>query len=209
MNKQLLIVDDDTYLSNAIANYLVAEGFYVSTANSVECALQKISSIQPDMIITDIMMPSTDGYDFVRSLRLNNTLFDVPIIFLTAKGMTQDRIKGYNLGCNAYLTKPFAPQELLSIIKNLFNNISLLKSSPSLSKAFLLPHDPPVSLDHLHLTNREHSILHLVVKGYRNREIAQSLQISVRSVEKYVSRLLSKTSTRNRTELSQFVAKIS
>lgn len=204
MKKHILIVDDDISLNSVISDYLIAEGFEVSLASSVKYALQVINSTKPDMIITDIMMPLVDGYEFLKMLRLNNELFGIPIIFLTAKGMTEDRIKGYNLGCNAYLTKPFDPQELLSIIQNLFNNINLLQTlhnndttNPSQASNTVMFTEK--------LTSREMTILQLVAKGYKNKEIAQQLQVSTRNVEKYVSRLLSKTSTRNRTELAKLV----
>lgn len=206
MKKQLLIVDDDIALSTAISDYLVSQGFAVSLADNVNSALNIIQRIKPDMIITDIMMPYIDGYEFVKIVRLDDVLFDIPIILLTAKGMTQDRIKGYDLGCNAYLTKPFSPEELLAIIHNLFNNISLLQKLDEYKE-----NNNIVSIDHKSilinkLTNRECTILQLVVQGYKNKEIAKHLQVSTSNVEKYVSRLLSKTSTRNRTELAQLFA---
>nr|QCI07637.1 hypothetical protein [Nitophyllum punctatum] len=199
--KNLLIVDDDNDLRNLLSSYLIAEGFTVYSVNSVRSALVLIQKERPDLIITDIMMQQLNGYDFIKLLKLDILLVDIPVIFLTAKGMTNDRIQGYNLGCHAYLTKPFNPKELLSIIKNIFNNINLLsqhnyhqvsdfKIDPTLSKLF---------------TTREKTILQLVLKGYMNKEIAIILNVSVRSVEKYVTRLLYKTRTRNRTELVQLV----
>ena len=156
------------------------------------------------MIITDIMMPLIDGYEFIKMLRLHDQLLNIPIILLTAKGMTEDRIRGYDLGCNAYLTKPFDPKELLSIINNLFNNINLLQTFQNDNNNTLFQSSNSVMLIEK-LTNREMTILKLVSKGYKNKEIAQQLQVSTRNVEKYVSRLLTKTSTRNRTELAQLV----
>lgn len=204
MKKHILIVDDDISLNSVISDYLIGEGFEVSLASSVQFALQVINSTKPDMIITDIMMPSVDGYEFLKTLRLNNELFGIPIILLTAKGMTEDRIKGYDLGCNAYLTKPFDPQELLSIIQNLFNNINLLQTLHNNDTITSSQSSNNVMFTEK-LTSREMTILKLVAKGYKNKEIAQQLQVSTRNVEKYVSRLLSKTSTRNRTELAKLV----
>ena len=122
--------------------------------------------------------------------------------FLTAKGITRDKVKGYNLGCNVYITKPFAAYELLSIINNLLNI-----NNPTLQKnAFYNQINPTVMDISLPVfTYREKSILELVIKGYTNKEIANSLQLSLRNVEKYVSRLLYKTNTRNRTELVNFM----
>lgn len=204
MKKRILIVDDDIYLNNVISEYLISEGFDVDLASSVHSALKVINNTKPDMIITDIMMPLIDGYEFIKMLRLHDQLLNIPIILLTAKGMTEDRIRGYDLGCNAYLTKPFDPKELLSIINNLFNNINLLQTFQNDNNNTLFQSSNSVMLIEK-LTNREMTILKLVSKGYKNKEIAQQLQVSTRNVEKYVSRLLTKTSTRNRTELAQLV----
>ena len=201
MKKQLLIVDDDLSLRHTIATYLESAGFDVISASSVKSALQKIQSRLPDLVITDIMMPHIDGYDFVEKLRMDNRLLNIPIIVLTAKGMTEDRIKGYDLGCNAYLIKPFDPNELLSIINNIFKNIYLLQLFSNNSQIASISSENLLKVDQF--THREWTILTLVAKGYTNKEIANCLQVSIRNVEKYVSRLLNKTNTRNRTELAK------
>nr|YP_009296306.1 hypothetical protein Sebd_154 [Sebdenia flabellata]AOM65241.1 hypothetical protein Sebd_154 [Sebdenia flabellata] len=202
MKRQLLIVDDDIKLLNSISSYLKAEGFLVDTADSVKSALLSMRVNKPDLIITDIMMSDLDGYDFIQIIRSDNLLRVIPIIFVTAKGMTSDRILGYNLGCNAYISKPFSPQELLSIIHNLFKNIELLTVNQPLKPDELSIKNNTSFV--YNLTDKEKSILSLLVKGLMNKEIAIRLNLNLRNVEKYVSRLLNKTNTRNRTELTQF-----
>lgn len=203
LKKKLLIVDDDSALRDSVSCYLIAKGFQVLVSHSVKDALHQMKISKPDMIISDIMMPYIDGYNFLRMLHLDENFFKIPVILLTAKGMTQDRIKGYDLGCYAYLTKPFDPNELLSIINNVFRNIYVSETIPEIAD-----NSTDYSVRELFersLTYREQTILKLVIKGYTNKEIAQHLKVSIRNVEKYVSRLLNKTSTRNRTELSQRV----
>nr|YP_010904360.1 hypothetical protein REQ04_pgp016 [Catenella fusiformis]WCH57611.1 hypothetical protein [Catenella fusiformis] len=202
MKKQILLVDDDTSLVCSISSYLVSKNFSVSLADTVTIALHNLEKIIPDLIIADIMMPNLDGYTFLQILRSNDLFYNIPVIFLTAKGMTNDRIKGYDAGCNAYLTKPFDPDELVSIINNLLKNQSLPQQELKRSKSSFL-HNSDIYMKNL--TFREADVLRLVVKGFRNKEIAKFLNISIRSVEKYVSKLLHKTATRNRTELAQFV----
>nr|YP_009391533.1 hypothetical protein [Platysiphonia delicata]ARW59677.1 hypothetical protein [Platysiphonia delicata] len=199
--KKLLLVDDDNNLITLLSSYLLSEGFVVNSALDVTSAFMLIKSSKPDLIITDIMLKKLDGYDFVKLIKLDYLLVDIPIIFLTAKGLTYDRIKGYNLGCHAYLTKPFNPNELLAIIKNIFRQIELVQISSFQyfkSQNFRAPVFNT-------LTYREKTILDLLLKGYMNKEIAVSLSMSTRNVEKYVSRLLNKTNTRNRTELVKTV----
>ena len=202
MKKQLLLVDDDLYLRDAISEYLRSHGFFIKSVSNIHAALLQIKLQKPDLIIADVMMPGLNGHDFIQILRLDKNLKDIPLIFLTAKGMTEDRIKGYDLGCNAYLTKPFDPNELVAIINNIFSNIQLLQvlSKGDSQRASRAMDNGLIIND---LTHRELTILQLVAKGYRNKDIANDLNISIRNVEKYVSRLLSKTSTRNRTELAQ------
>lgn len=199
--KKLLIVDDDNNVIKLLSSYLLSHGFLVNSVNNVESALVLIHRNKPDLIITDIMMKKLDGYDFIKLLKLDDLFLDIPIIFLTAKGMTSDRIRGYNLGCHAYITKPFNPQELLSIINSIFKNINIFKLKYINRCAISnINHDKIYSF-----TNREKNILQLVMKGYMNKEIAMQLNLSLRNIEKYVSRLLSKTNTRNRTELVKLI----
>nr|YP_009511137.1 hypothetical protein [Hydropuntia rangiferina]AXI96810.1 hypothetical protein [Hydropuntia rangiferina]UAD87490.1 hypothetical protein [Hydropuntia rangiferina] len=197
--KNILLIDDDINLLNSISAYLVSEGFQINMITSGYKALINLNNIKPDLIITDIMMPDINGYDLIKQIRSNENYCQLPIIFLTAKGMTDDRILGYNLGCNAYLAKPFCPQELISIINNIFKNLAFLtknintninqkKNKNSIFNSF---------------TKKENLILVLVSKGYTNKEIASILKSSIRNVEKYVSILLKKTNTRNRTELTK------
>lgn len=198
--KNLLLVDDDHYLINLLSSYLLTEGFWINSIDNVPEALGLIQKNKPDLIITDIMMKQLDGYDFIKLLKLDALFSDIPIIFLTAKGMTNDRIKGYNLGCHAYLTKPFNPKELLAVIKNIFRNMELLQTKTNtLSKQSIS--NQLVGL----FTFREKTVLNLVLKGYMNKEIALNLNTSLRNVEKYITRLLNKTKTRNRTELVKLV----
>nr|QCI06080.1 hypothetical protein [Delesseria sanguinea] len=199
--KKLLLVDDDDHLRQLLSSYLINEGFVINSVNSVHSALVIIKHDRPDLIISDIMMKQLDGYDFIKLLKLDALLIDIPIIFLTAKGMTFDRIKGYNLGCHAYLTKPFNPQELLAIIRNIFYNIDLFKMKFIVNLHKKYENNEIINL----LTYREKTILELIVKGYMNKEIALKLNIGLRNVEKYVSRLLNKTKSRNRTELVKLI----
>ena len=73
----------------------------------------------PDCLLIDIIMPNNEGYDFIKNLKKNKNFQHIPFILLTAKGLTEDRILGYKLGCSAYISKPFDPEELESIIKNI------------------------------------------------------------------------------------------
>ena len=200
MSKYILLVDDDNNMRKSLSFYLSDQGFLVKSFRDVNSAFLSLNDKIPDVIISDILMPTNNGYNLIKLLKKNSKYSTILFIFLTAKGMTHDRIFGYNLGCHAYLTKPFDPEELVSIMRSLLTNFKLFKTgcNGSFHRNDMLQ---SVSFDKYQLTYREKTILELVLQGMMNKEIASTLSLSLRNVEKYVSRLLFKTSTRNRTEL--------
>lgn len=201
MYKQILLIDDDIYLAYAIQSYITSKHRQLFVVSDSAAAMQLLQIYSFDLIISDIMMPCINGYDFLIKLRADSRFIDMPFIFLTAKGMTADRIKGYDLGCNAYLTKPFHPSELLSLINNLLGNLNTIECSVENCTQKIDMQNDLLSFRLMNFTSREISILKLLVTGMMNKEIASILNLSKRNVEKYVSRLLYKTNTRNRTEL--------
>lgn len=196
---KILLVDDDICLAYAIQSYLSSKDKNIFIVDDSSIAIKLLNLYDFDLVISDIMMPFMDGYEFLKEVRHDMRLSKIPFIFLTAKGMTSDRIKGYNLGCNVYLTKPFHPSELMSIVNNILSSKNLLLKVNSLTN----DSSQIISNSILDLTNKERSVLELLAKGMMNKEIAVRLKMSQRNVEKYVSRLLNKTSTRNRTELAR------
>jgi DNA-binding NarL/FixJ family response regulator len=221
---QILLVDDEPGVRTSLKAYLEEdEEFEVTLASNAQEAWEFLQQETPDLIISDIMMPKVDGYEFLKQLRDDPYFKNLPVIFLTARGMTSDRIEGYSAGCDGYLSKPFDPDELVAMVKNilqrrkaqaesnldgnqlvqLFQEVKdikrLLGNQPSLTTT-----PPPIAIE---LTPREQSVLDLVAQGLMNKEIARELNTSVRNVEKYVSRLFSKTGTNSRTELVRYALK--
>ncbi|MDD4615787.1 MAG: response regulator [Alphaproteobacteria bacterium] len=110
----ILVVDDDTRLRSLLGRYLSEQGFVVSTAKDAEDARAKLRSLVYDLMVLDVMMPGESGFDFTRSLRKSERCArPLPILLLTAKGETEDRIEGLEAGADDYLMKPFEPRELL------------------------------------------------------------------------------------------------
>ncbi|AFZ28623.1 two component transcriptional regulator, LuxR family [Gloeocapsa sp. PCC 7428] len=221
MSAQLLLVDDEPGLREAVKDYLQESGFTVQVASNAQEGWELLQQTTPDLVISDIMMPQVDGYQFLKQMRDDPRFQTLPVVFLTAKGMTTDRIQGYQAGVDAYLPKPFDPDELVAIVENLIarrtaTHSGELGETPDIAdlanqiaqiKALLTQRQgitttpAPIKID---LTPREQSVLNLVTEGLMNKEIARRLQTSVRNVEKYVSRLFSKTGTNSRTELVRF-----
>lgn len=219
---RVLLVDDEPGIREAVQAYLQDDGFVVDVASDAQEGWDKIQQVRPDLVITDVMMPRVDGYQFLQQLRGDDRFKALPVVFLTARGMTSDRIQGYQAGCDAYLSKPFDPDELVTIVQNLLTRravvVSELQSGETtdintmarqieeirnllVQRPSMVQSATPVKID---LTPREQSVLNLVAKGLMNKEIAKDLDTSVRNVEKYVSRLFSKTGTNSRTELVRY-----
>ena len=114
----ILVVDDDDGIRSLVKQYLNDNNFLVTTSNSAEKAEEKISVIKFDLIVLDIMMTGKSGLDFIKD---NKSKIDTPIILLTAKGETKDRVDGLEIGADDYLPKPFEPKELILRIKNILN----------------------------------------------------------------------------------------
>ncbi len=113
-DKKVLIVDDDNNICELLRLYLEKDGFKTVIANDGEAALAKFSVEEPDLILLDIMMPKLDGWQVCRTIRKTS---QVPIIMLSAKGETFDKILGLDLGADDYVTKPFDSKEVLARVR--------------------------------------------------------------------------------------------
>ena len=128
--QSILVVDDEPTIRDVIRRYLERDGFTVREAADGQTALREIEENLPDLIVLDLMLPGVDGLAITRHIRQRHT---VPIIMLTAKGETSDRIYGLDLGADDYVAKPFSPQELVSRIRAVLrrsNESALPQQSP-------------------------------------------------------------------------------
>ena len=218
---RLLLVDDEPGLRNAVEAYLEAEGFEVATASDGDQGWAAAQELLPDLVISDVMMPRCDGYELLRRLRADERLGGTPVIFLTAKGMTADRISGFQAGVDDYIPKPFDPDELVARVRNVVRrqerllaeaaryadaDIGQMARQITEIRSLLQLGGGKKAADPVRheFTPREGSVLQLVAEGLMNKEIARRLETSIRNVEKYVSRLFIKTGTSSRTELVRY-----
>lgn len=198
---KLLLIDDDPNLVLLVKDYLELRGYDVDTANNGREALRTLEKNIPNLIICDVMMPEMDGHSFVRKVRDNPQTSYLPLIFLSAKGQTEDRVIGLNHGADVYMVKPFEPDELVAQIE------ASLKQASRMMKAQGPDFGTEVSIHvpfDVELTPTEKKVIQLVAKGLSNREIAQQLSVSQRTVESHVSNMLGKTGLGNRTELARW-----
>ena len=117
MRKKILVVEDDTDLVELLAFNLKKAGFAIGTAVDGVEALKKARSLQPDLILLDLMLPELDGFAVCETLRRNSGTASTPIIILTALSSELARLAGMEAGANEYVTKPFSVQDLLARIR--------------------------------------------------------------------------------------------
>ncbi|GAA6614509.1 response regulator transcription factor [Scytonema sp. NUACC26] len=222
MPLKILVVDDDLGTRLSISDYLELSGYSVITANDGQEALAMVEQYHPDLIVTDIVMPQMNGYELVRRVRQQPSFRLLPVILLTARTKTQERILGYQSGCDIYLPKPFELEELAAAIRNLLERSQIIQSEyrfPQQENVGASISTKPVDVRYSQvtdlqksqifseLTSREQEVLELLTHGLSNAEMGQQLHLSPRTVEKYVSSLLRKTTTSNRAELVRYAIK--
>ncbi len=217
----ILVVDDDLGTRLSISDYLELSGYKVITAKDGQEALNILEQYHIDLIVTDIVMPNMNGYELVRQLRQKTSWRLLPVILLTGRTKTQERILGYQSGCDLYLPKPFELEELGAAIHNLLErsqiiqaeygynreNVSSSTSHKEVEDNLQVQSNVETSQIVSPLTTREKEVLEILTYGLSNAEIGNQLHLSPRTVEKYVSSLFRKTLTNNRAELVRFAIK--
>ena len=204
MSKRLLVVDDEPNLLRAVAACLKTEGYEVTTARSGREALLQLAEVVPDLVVSDIRMPVMDGYQLARQLRGSPRTALVPIVFLTARDETADRIEGFRAGIDAYLTKPFEPEELIAVVNGILSRVERTHSQIARLVDSKIEGEP-VRFQDEELTEAEDRVALAVSRGLSNKEIAAELEISVRTVENHISHILDKKGFSNRVEIARHV----
>lgn len=229
--RRILVVEDHAPLLGLIAKSLQHAGYVVITAGSAERALVAMADVLPELIVSDVMMPGLDGYALVDKIRTDPRTDLIPIVFLTAKATRKERIKGLHAGIDAYLTKPFEPEELVAVIENIFSRVRRTHrrvarlprtvgesaGSPDAESAPATPREPadvssldaslPTPAPSSVLTKSEQRVASLVAQGLSNKEIASRVGVSHRTVEMHLSNILAKKNLANRVELALLIAR--
>jgi DNA-binding NarL/FixJ family response regulator len=208
----ILVADDDLGTRLSISDYLELHGFVAIAVENGREALVMVEKYRPHLIVTDIAMPQMDGHTFIRQIRSQPALRLLPVVFLTARDETADRIIGYQLGCDAYLAKPFELPELLAVVRNLLDRAQTVALEMQFSRTATEP-EPASNLtrslktdrtNEPELSSRELEVLSLLSTGGSNSQIGKELHLSPRTIEKHVSSLFRKTAVHNRSELVRY-----
>ena len=194
----ILVVDDDEGIRSLIKRYLNENSFLVTTSDSAENAEEKISIIKFDLIVLDVMMAGKSGLDFIKQ---NKSKIDTPIILLTAKGETENRVEGLEIGADDYLPKPFEPKELTLRIKNILNKtkksdekriIKFDNIKIDLNKLFIIKNETEYKIN-----NTEKIILEKMInnpgKTFSREDIGKLIDLNKeRSIDVIITRLRKK-----------------
>ncbi len=166
--KKILIVDDEKEIVSLVSMHLRMVGFDVIFASHGEGALELISTEKPSLIILDIMLPKIDGWEVCKGLRENPHTKDIPVIMLTGRTQLEDKLKGFEVGADDYITKPFSPRELVVRVKRV-----LARAEPKVQVAkYLMRGNLEIDLmdftvrvlgKEVSLTKRERAILKALV----------------------------------------------
>lgn len=237
----IVLVDDEEQIRKAVGQYLFDSGYQVTACPDAKAALHvsrtrrrrttsssssddddaaEEESLQiPDLIVSDIRMPGDmDGIGLLEAIRKDDRLVGVPVVLLTAKGMTEDRIAGYRAGADAYIPKPFDPDELISVIDNAIlrhetlNNeekvlVDDLQQDVEEIKYMLLQQGGAgvgngwVEETNVFLAPDERRVLEFLCEGMFNQEIADHMDLSRSRIESIITSMLRKTKLSTRTQL--------
>lgn len=162
MNKTILIIEDEIRIRFLLKDYLLSEGFSVIEACDGEEGLMAFKNNNVDLILLDIMMPKIDGLTVLENIR---TVSDIPIILLTAKSQEEDKLYGYDIGADDYITKPFSPKILVAKVKALLKRTADLNEDHSSTKNYngltinKLAHEVKVDNVQLSLSPKEYELL--------------------------------------------------
>ncbi|MDF0554837.1 response regulator [Kamptonema sp. UHCC 0994] len=209
--QKILVVDDELDSQAVLAIYLESRGYQVECASSGVQALSIFEGNPPDLVISDVMMPEMDGFEFCRRLRSSRLGQLVPFIFLSGQGELESKVEGHSIGGDDYLVKPFQPQELLAKVKGQLERshrihaeiVRLLQHSTFEQEKIPAPTVTRKSKP-LPLTPAEERVFWEVIQGYTNKQVSDRLFISPRTVQAHLSSIFSKLELENRSQLVRF-----
>ena len=182
--KRIILAEDDENLGLLLKTYLISKGFEVLLAVNGNQALDLYSENKPEVgaILLDVMMPEKDGYTVAKEVRMIDKM--VPIIFITAKGLNEDKLKGFDLGADDYITKPFSMDELLARINAVIrraNTDDVISATVTIGKFQYEPNQSKLICEGVirKLTTKENSLLRLLVE---NRNQVMDRQETLRAI---------------------------
>jgi DNA-binding response OmpR family regulator len=191
--KRILVVEDNADLAGGLRRNLEREGHNVSLAATAADALAILAREVPDLVVLDLGLPDRDGYHVLEQLRASGT--QCPVLILSARGLEADKVKGFRLGADDYVTKPFGVVELMARI-----NAHLRRASGSASPASAGSMTDDELRERFGLTERQVEVARLLAQGHSNAEIGETLGITTLTARNHTDQVMLKlgASTRAR-----------
>ncbi len=204
MNR-ILVVEDSPDLAEALERNLTLDGYEVERATRAAHAMPLVTSFSPELIILDLGLPDRDGYTVLKELRDRGN--PVPVLILSARNLEADKLEGFRLGADDYVTKPFSVMELLARISALLRRVAV----PVAAQAAGQGHAPRVGVtdEDLHerfgLTARQTAVARLLAEGCSNAEIARRLSVSYFTARNHTEQVLAKLGVASRSAVGAVV----
>ncbi len=196
-NPLVLVIEDDDVVRTVVVRFLRERCLRVAEAADATAGLAAMASCSPDLVLLDVRLPGTSGLDVLREVRASGS--EIPVILLTGATDEIDRVVGFEVGADDYVTKPFSVRELHARVQAV-----LRRTRPRRREAV----DHTTDADVRSLTAQERNILLLLAEGKSNRQIAASLFLAEKTVRNYVSSLLAKLGMSSRTEAAVYAVRL-
>jgi DNA-binding response OmpR family regulator len=202
----VLIVDDVPENLAVLSDALDEAGHTVLVATDGASALERLLLVMPDLILLDAVMPGIDGFETCRRMKLMDSARDVPVVFMTGLTETEHVVRGFEVGGIDYVTKPIRPAEVLARISTHVRNARMLNDARLSRDAATAAIS--ADLSHYQLTPRELDVLAWIARGKTNRDIAEILGMSPRTVNKHLEHIFVKLGVETRAAAAALVASL-
>jgi DNA-binding response OmpR family regulator len=195
---RILVVEDTPSYAEALERTLALEGHEVILARRAQEALVRARAESPDLVVLDLGLPDRDGYHVLRELRSRG--FDAPVLILSARSLEADKVEGFRLGADDYVTKPFGALELLARISALLRRARRGAPAPPPNAVRILS-DGELH-DRYGLTDRQIAVARLVAEGCTNAEVASRLGLSFYTARNHAEQVMLKLGVSNRSSVA-------
>jgi DNA-binding response OmpR family regulator len=195
---RILVVEDTPAYAEALERTLALEGHQVLLARRAQEALVRARADTPDLVVLDLGLPDQDGFHVLRELR--NRGFDAPVLILSARSLEADKVEGFRLGADDYVTKPFGALELLARISALLRRARRAAPAPP-SNAVRVLSDAELR-DRYGLTDRQIAVARLVAEGCTNAEVAEQMGLSFYTARNHAEQVMLKLGVSNRSSVA-------
>ena len=196
---RILVVEDTPAYAEALERTLVLEGHEVLLASRAQEALARARHEPPDLVLLDLGLPDRDGYHVLRELRARGA--DYPVLILSARSLESDKVEGFRLGADDYVTKPFGAMELLARISAILRRTRAAQAPEAPPKAVRVLDDAELR-ERYGLTDRQLSVARLMAEGCTNAEVAERLGVSFFTARNHAEQVMAKLSVGNRSSVA-------